>query len=93
MKERLRNPQHCLIVNLTTQRLSNERRNRIASNGGATLTWGVTCLLLALATAIFALGGTAGEPAGLCGRIAAVGFLVIALMIFFIRRVHRGHRR
>jgi len=46
-----------------------------------------------LASAIFALGGTAGEPGGLYGRIAAAGFLVIALMIFFIRRAHRGRRR
>ena len=69
------------------------RRDRSQRGGGAAFMWGVTCLLLAVASAIFSLGGTAGEPGGLYGRVAAVGFLVIALMFFFIRRNHRGPRR
>jgi hypothetical protein len=81
-----------LIVNSSSQPASAARRPRSSSGGSATFTWGVTCLLLALASAIFALGGTGGEPGGLYGRIAAVGFLVIALMIFFIRH-HRSSRR
>lgn len=48
--------------------------------------WAVTFLLLALVSAIFAFGGTAGEPGGLYARMATVGFLVIALVMFFIGR-------
>ncbi len=54
--------------------------------------WGMTFLLLSFVSAIFTYGGTAGASGGLFGRLATVGFLVIALVIFFIRRIHRSHR-
>ncbi|MET0261656.1 MAG: hypothetical protein ABW223_02070 [Rariglobus sp.] len=51
------------------------------------VTWALTSFLLSIVSAIFAFGGTAGEPGGLYGRVATMAFLVIAVtMIFFIRR-------
>jgi uncharacterized membrane protein YtjA (UPF0391 family) len=55
-------------------------------------TWAITFLLLSLVSAIFVFGGTAGEPGGLYGRVATVGFLVLGLVIFFIGLVHRNQR-
>lgn len=60
-------------------------RLRAVTHTGA-FTWGVTCLLLAWVSAIFAFGGTAGETGGLYARMVAVGFVMLALMFFFIRR-------
>ncbi len=49
--------------------------------------WAVTFLLLAFVAAIYAFGGTDGEPGGLYGRIAMAGFAMLALAMFLIRRV------
>ena len=51
--------------------------------------WAITFFMLSVVSAIFAFGGTAGEPAGLYGRVATIGFLVLSIMIFFIRRDHQ----
>jgi uncharacterized membrane protein YtjA (UPF0391 family) len=59
---------------------------------GGLFTWGMTFLLLSFVSAIFTFGGTAGEPGGLLGRMATVGFLVLALVMFFIGRSRRYHR-
>lgn len=56
----------------------------------AAITWSVTFLLLALVSAIFALGGTAGESGGQFIRAATVGFLVLAATVFVIFRNHRN---
>lgn len=53
------------------------------------LTWSVTSLLMALVLAIFAFGGTTGEGAGLVVRLATLGFLILAAVIYMISR----HRR
>jgi uncharacterized membrane protein YtjA (UPF0391 family) len=55
--------------------------------------WAITCLLLSLVSAIFTFSGTTGEPGGLLGRLATVGFLVIALAMFFIRHLHLNNPR
>ncbi|MBC8039021.1 MAG: hypothetical protein H7Y06_00605 [Opitutaceae bacterium] len=49
--------------------------------------WAVTFLLLAFVSAIYAFVGTDGESGGLFGRIAMAGFAMLALVMFFIRRV------
>ena len=49
------------------------------------LQWTITFILLSLVSGIFALGGTGNEAVGLVGRVAAVGFLVLAIVIFFTR--------
>jgi uncharacterized membrane protein YtjA (UPF0391 family) len=67
---------------------SRHSREHAAGNSGLCM-WGITCVLLAIVSAIFAFGGTAGEPGGHYARVIMVGFLVIALM-FFIRRPHRN---
>jgi uncharacterized membrane protein YtjA (UPF0391 family) len=54
-------------------------------------TWSVTFLLLALASAIFAFGGTAGESGSQLIRAATVCFLVLAAAVFVIFRNHRNH--
>lgn len=68
------------------------RNGRGLDNNGALFTWAVTFVLLSLVSAIFALSGTLEEPAGLYGRIATVGFLVLALLMFFIGRNLRSPR-
>lgn len=66
---------------------SASKRSRIpAGIRSGSFTWAVTFLLLAFVSAIYAFGGTDGESGGLYGRIATVGFTVLALMMFFIRR-------
>ena len=69
---------------------SRESRERTGGNSSL-CAWGITCVLLAIVSAIFAFGGTAGEPGGHYARVIMVGFLVVALM-FFIRRTHRDQR-
>jgi len=64
-------------------------RERIGKKAAA-FTWAVTFLLLALVSAIFAFGGTAGESGGQLIRAATVGFLVLAATIFAIFRNHRN---
>ncbi|HSI07215.1 MAG: hypothetical protein ACAH89_07765 [Rariglobus sp.] len=67
---------------------SGSRRERmIAGIRPAALTWAVTFLLLAFVSAIYAFGGTDGEQGGLYARITMVGFAVLSLVMFFIRRV------
>jgi uncharacterized membrane protein YtjA (UPF0391 family) len=51
--------------------------------------WAITFLLLSLVFAIFAFGGTLDGLLSLLGRVATVGFLVLALIVLFIRRKHR----
>ncbi len=63
-----------------------------AGKNASLFTWAMTFLLLSVVSAIFTFGGTAGEPGGLYGRVATVGFLVLALVIFFIRRTHRNQQ-
>jgi uncharacterized membrane protein YtjA (UPF0391 family) len=53
---------------------------------GGGLLWAVTFFLLSLVSAIYAFGGTQDETGGLYGRVATVGFLVLALVMFFTRR-------
>jgi uncharacterized membrane protein YtjA (UPF0391 family) len=50
-------------------------------------TWAVTFLLLAFVSAIYAFGGTDAEAGGLYGRIAMAVFTMLALVMFFTRRV------
>lgn len=59
-----------------------------AGRRSAALTWSVTFLLLALVSAIFAFGGTAGESGGQWIRAATIGFLVLAATVFTIFRNH-----
>jgi len=54
--------------------------------------WAITFLLLSLVSLIFSFVGTLGGGASLLVRVAAVGFLLCALVIFFIRRGHHDHR-
>jgi hypothetical protein len=69
-----------------------ENRRERTGNKAAAVTWAVTFLLLALVSAIFALGGTAGESGGQFIRAATVGFLVLAATIFAIFAIFRNHR-
>jgi|GEM_PF-5199761 len=46
----------------------------------------MTFLLLSVVAAIFSFGGTVDGVGGLLGRVAAVGFLVLAIVMMFIRR-------
>ncbi len=48
--------------------------------------WAMTFLLLSVVAAIFSFGGTVDGVGGLLGRVAAVGFLVLAIVMMFIRR-------
>ncbi|MBW8781332.1 MAG: DUF1328 domain-containing protein [Verrucomicrobia bacterium] len=52
--------------------------------------WAITFFLLALVFAIFAFGGTLDGLLSLLGRVATVGFLVLALILLVIRRRHRN---
>jgi len=54
--------------------------------------WTITFVLLSLVSAIFSFVGTLSAGASLFGRVAAVGFLLCALVILFIRREHHDHR-
>ena len=54
--------------------------------------WAITFLLLALVSAIFTFDGTAVDRAGLYGRAATVFFLVLAIVMMFIRRDHQKPR-
>jgi uncharacterized membrane protein YtjA (UPF0391 family) len=55
---------------------------------GGLFTWSVTFFLLSLVAVIFDLGGTVDEPWGHYAKVTAVGFLVLALVIFFFARHH-----
>jgi uncharacterized membrane protein YtjA (UPF0391 family) len=65
---------------------SKRERITVGIHTGA-VTWAVTFLLLAFVSAIYAFGGTDGEPGGLYARIAMIGFATLALVMFFTRRV------
>jgi uncharacterized membrane protein YtjA (UPF0391 family) len=54
--------------------------------------WAVTFCLLSLVSAIYAFGGTVNETGGLYGRVATVGFLVLAVVMFFTRGSSNGSR-
>ncbi len=56
------------------------------------INWAITFFLLSLVSAIFFFGGTSGAEPSLLGRVATVGFLVCALVSFFIRRGHHDLR-
>ena len=56
------------------------------------LNWIITFFVLSLVSAIFAFGGTLSPEHSLLGRVATVGFLVCALVIFFTRRGHHDLR-
>ncbi|HTJ78913.1 MAG TPA: hypothetical protein VL357_07935 [Rariglobus sp.] len=56
------------------------------------INWAITFFLLSLVSAIFALGGTLSAPASQLGRVATVGFLLCALVMFVIRRRHHDLR-
>jgi uncharacterized membrane protein YtjA (UPF0391 family) len=77
-------------VHLHTHSDSDPRDRSHQGSSAALVTWAITFLLLSLVAAIFAFGGTAGEPAGLYAQVASVGFLVIAIVMFFICRTPRN---
>lgn len=54
--------------------------------------WAVTFLLLSLVSAIFTVSGTTGEPGGLLGSAAIVGFLILAGVSFFAPRAPKNLR-
>ena len=56
------------------------------------INWAITFCLLSLVSGIFVFGGTLDTQASLLGRVAAIGFLVCALVTFVIRRRHRDLR-
>jgi hypothetical protein len=74
----------------TDSRNTENSRERVGKKAAA-ITWVVTFLLLALGSAIFALGGTAGESGGQFIWAATVGFLVLAATILAIFPDHRNH--
>ena len=52
--------------------------------------WVLTFLLLSLVAGIFAFSGTADDTSGLYGRVATIGFLMLAALAFLARRNHRN---
>ncbi len=74
-------------THLRNERSGSKRERIIAGIHPDAFTWAVTFLLLAFVSAIYAFGGTDGEAGGLYARMAMAGFAMLALVMFFIRRV------
>lgn len=66
-----------------------EARHDGSGDHASSFTWSMTFLLLSLVAAIFSFGGTVDGVGGHLGRVAAVGFLALAIAMFFIRRSHK----
>jgi uncharacterized membrane protein YtjA (UPF0391 family) len=83
------NPWIIVAFSFRNHAVGERRRRHVGGDNSTLFTWAISCLLLSWVSAIFAFGGTAGDAGGRYARMVMMGFLVVALVMLFIRRRRR----